>query len=778
MTARPAETTADVPAREAALRDVLQVIRDSRDDETPVFELILTHARQLCEAPLAGLVLGQPGDAYLTFAAEYGVDEATVEFFRQGQALMDPEKSFAARAILGGNLIHLADMKDTEEYRAGYLTVTSMVDLQGIKTVLFVPLMTADGGIGVITLFRQEVRPFTDSQIALVETFAEQAVIAIENVRQFREVQTRLEREEASREILQVISNSRTDTAPVFETILKNAARLCDAQSAGLHLVNEARTHTRLMGGWGLDHGTFQIGEEFELGVALAVTTAIQEARVVHIADLATSSLYIARNPVRVRMVEEEGLRVFLVVPLISESVAFGCINLSRRKTQPFSDSDIALIETFAEQAVIAIENVRQFREVQTRLVREEAMRDILQVISRSRNDEAPVFELILTHARQLCEAPLAALVLGRAGGSLQTLVAEHGSEETTKNLYNEGRVSMDPEKSFAARAILDGRVIHLADMADTEEYRVGATTVTSMVDGQGIRTVLFVPLMAEGAGIGALVLFRQDVRPFTDSQIALVETFAEQAVIAIENVRQFKALEQLNAELGDRVDEQVDEIERVGRLKRFLPSAVADTVMSTGSEEMLKSHRAMIATLFCDIRGFTAFCESAEPEETIEVLQTFHETLGKLIDEAGAGFDHRAGDGIMVVFNDPVPCDDPARAALRVAIAMREVMVDLCAKWRKLGHRMGFGVGISLGYATVGMVGFEGRYDYTANGTVVNLASRLCDQAMDQEILISQRAATALEDYATVESAGELTLKGFHAPVDVCRVIDVKETL
>ena len=152
--------------------------------------------------------------------------------------------------------------------------------------------------------------------------------------------------------------------------------------------------------------------------------------------------------------------------------------------------------------------------------------------------------------------------------------------------------------------------------------------------------------------------------------------------MIAIENVNQFKALETLNAELGDRVDQQVDEIERMGKLKRFLPAAVANTVVSQGSEKMLSSHRALLGVLFCDIRGFTAFCETAEPEETIEVLQTYHEEMGRLINEFGAGVDHRMGDGIMVLFNDPVPCADPAGDAVGLAISMRSKMAELATKW------------------------------------------------------------------------------------------------
>jgi class 3 adenylate cyclase len=193
--------------------------------------------------------------------------------------------------------------------------------------------------------------------------------------------------------------------------------------------------------------------------------------------------------------------------------------------------------------------------------------------------------------------------------------------------------------------------------------------------------------------------------------------------------------------------------------------------VVSSGNDKLLSSHRALIAVLFCDIRGFTAFCETAEPEETIEVLQTYHEEMGRLIRDYGGGVDTRAGDGIMVIFNDPLPCEDPAGDALRLAVAMRERMAALCQRWRRLGHRLGFGVGLSLGYATVGMVGSAGRYDYTASGTAVNLAARLCDEANDGEILLSPRAYAAVEESCRAESLGERSFKGIHAPVEIFRV-------
>jgi class 3 adenylate cyclase len=164
--------------------------------------------------------------------------------------------------------------------------------------------------------------------------------------------------------------------------------------------------------------------------------------------------------------------------------------------------------------------------------------------------------------------------------------------------------------------------------------------------------------------------------------------------------------------------------------------------------------------------------CETAEPEETIEFLQTYHEEMGKLINAHGAGVDHRWGDGIMVIFNDPFPCDDPAGDALRLALAMREKMAEICQRWKRLGHRLGFGVGVSLGYATVGMVGSEGRFDYTANGSAVNMAARLCDHAEDGEILLSPRAYTAVEDDFEAESTCEMTFKGIRQPTEVFRVV------
>jgi class 3 adenylate cyclase len=411
---------------------------------------------------------------------------------------------------------------------------------------------------------------------------------------------------------------------------------------------------------------------------------------------------------------------------------------------------------------------------LQVRLKRESASREILGVISRSRDNETPVFDTILQHACRLCGAQLAFMMQVDADGYMVCPAQRGANPEFAVSLANY-RNEMESSPLAGAVAIREMRAIRNDDISDDDLYRSGEPNRVSMVEVEGVRSLLVVPMISKNRGIGSILLYRREIDPFSDEDAALIESFAAQAVVAIENVQQFMALESLNAELGDRVEEQVAEIERMGKLKRFLPAAVADTVVSSGSEELLKSHRSLLGVLFCDMRGFTAFCESAEPEETIEVLQTYHEEMGKLISEHGAGVDHRMGDGIMVLFNDPLPCDDPAGNAVRLAIAMRERMTELSKKWKKLGHRLGFGVGVSLGYATVGMVGYEGRSDYTASGTAVNLAARLCDLAADGEILLSPRAFMAIEDDHSGELTGEVSLKGIREPVEVYRLLDTE---
>ena len=234
--------------------------------------------------------------------------------------------------------------------------------------------------------------------------------------------------------------------------------------------------------------------------------------------------------------------------------------------------------------------------------------------------------------------------------------------------------------------------------------------------------------------------------------------------------------LAEWNRTLEGRVAEQLAELERVGRLKRFLSPQLAEVIISSGDEAFLESHRREITVVFTDLRGFTAFSETAEPEEVISILREYHAALGELIFRYEGTLERFAGDGLMIFFNDPVPVPDPQARAVRMAVAMRRRVGELSVGWRKRGHQLGFGVGIAQGYATLGKVGFEGRFDYAAIGSVTNLASRLCDEAKPEQILISQRVYASVEGLVEVEAVSDLTLKGFVRPVAVYNVVVLRD--
>ena len=447
-----------------------------------------------------------------------------------------------------------------------------------------------------------------------------------------------------------------------------------------------------------------------------------------------------------------------------------GAILIRRMEVRPFSNKQIALLEAFAHQAVIAIENTRLLNELRQRtgdlseaLEQQTATSEVLQVISSSAGELKPVFETMLESAVRICGAKFGNLLL--VEGDAFRHVALHGAPQAYLEERRREPVIRPRPGSDLDRIRSTKQIVHVADM------QLEGPATAAIVELAGARTFLNVPMLKDNELIGTIGIYRQEVRPFTNKQIELVQNFAAQAVIAIENTRLLDDLNKLNQQLEQRVTDQVSEIERMGRLRRFLPPQVADLIVASGAEKQLESHRREITALFCDLRGFTGFSESSDPEDVMALLREYHAAIGEIINKYGGTLERYAGDGVMVVFNDPIPVDNPALQAVLMAIDMRGAIGTLIEKWRKLGHD-GFGIGIAHGFATLGTIGFEGRFDYAAIGTVSNVASRLCDEAKPGQILISPRVLMAIEDAISVELVGEFKLKGISRPLVTYNVL------
>jgi adenylate cyclase len=379
---------------------------------------------------------------------------------------------------------------------------------------------------------------------------------------------------------------------------------------------------------------------------------------------------------------------------------------------------------------------------------REAAVRDVIQTIARTTFDLDAVCQTVIDRAVRLCRADTGNIA--RQAGDDEYRVAAFTSM-TPEYERRVRELVYTPERgTILGRTVLEKRVVHIHDILEDREYahpdlqRMG-----------GFRTALGVPMLRDGEPIGAIAVARNQVRPFSDAEIRLIETFADYVVIAIENVRLYQTVERQKTELA-----------------RFAPQ-VADLLSSDEGEQLLAGHRREITALFCDLRGFTAFAETAEPEEVFRVLREYHTAAGEAVVSNSGTIEHFAGDGLMAFFNDPVEIDDHELAAVRTAATLAERFTTLAVDWRKRGYDLGLGIGIATGYATLGRIGFEGRYEYGAVGNAVILASRLSDVAGPGEILISQRTHAQVDAHVAAEPVHELELKGFSRPIVAMRLSD-----
>jgi class 3 adenylate cyclase len=754
--------------QQTATAEVLQVINASPGDLAPVFDAIVEKALKLCDAEEGALRIFD-GEVFHLGAVRG--DPASVPQLRELGPIPAIPGGFFERIVHGERVVHIADVRETDTYR-NIPTARQRLDVRRIRSWLAVALHKENILFGAIIVQRREVRPFSDKQIALLQNFAAQAVIAMENARLITETREALEQQTATAEVLGVINSSPGDLAPVFDVILEKAHSRCGAALGSLVLLDGQDFRAVATRGYAKEYEA--VAREGFPARAFPPFDPLSRGEILHNSDVRE---FATLDPITHAAVEIGGIRTVLLVPLRKEGTLLGYISAQRQKVRPFSDGQIALLENFAAQAVIAMENARLITETREALEQQTATAEVLGVINASPGDLAPVFDAILDKALGLCEASFG--LLNIFDGEFFRANAWRGVPPALAEFF---RQPFRVGRGFATRRLAEGQaIVHIEDITDHVAYRSGETGRRALADIGGARTVVWVALRAEEELRGFISMYRTEVRPFTDKQIALLQNFAAQAVIAIENARLLGELRARtdeiagwNRELEARVATQLAEIERTGKLRRFLAPQLAELIVAQGDESILESHRREIVVVFCDLRGFTGFAERAEPEEVMALLRDYHAAMGPIVARFEGTLDHYAGDGIMVFFNDPVPTPDPARRAIEMAVAMRAAAQDLLRSWRRHGHDIGFGVGISQGYATLGQIGFAERMDYTAIGTVTNLAARLCAEAKDGQILISRRVAIAVEDSAALEEIGDLSLKGLSQAVAVYNVPQV----
>jgi GAF domain-containing protein len=531
--------------QQTATSEVLSVISSSPGELEPVFQAMLENAVRICQAKF-GFMLRYDGEAYHTVASLCSIPAYSAEMRRV--PLRPDADSALGRVARTGQVAQIADVTAHRLYAERNPFIVAAAELGGIRTLVAVPMLKDNQLIGAITIYRQEVRPFTDKQIELVKNFAAQAVIAIENTRLLSELRQSLEQQTATADVLRVISSSPGELEPVFQAMLENGTRICEAKFGTMYFREGDGFRAVAMHGAPPAYVESRLNELIRPGPETAFGGVVATKRVVQVEDVSADRGYAVGDRLRVEAVDLGGARTLMCVPMLKDNELIGAITIYRDVVRPFSEKQIALVQNFAAQAVIAIENTRLLNELRQSLEQQTATADVLRVISSSPGELEPVFQALLANAVRICDAKYGTLL--RYNNEAFDPVALFGaSPELAEFIQRRG-----PFKPPAG-APLD-RILRTKDVVRVDEFSADEAAI-SLARFGGAQSLVAVPMLKEDALIGAIVIYRQEVRPFTEKQVELLTNFASQAVIAIENTRLLNELRQRTDDLSEALEQQ-----------------------------------------------------------------------------------------------------------------------------------------------------------------------------------------------------------------------------